>query len=71
MRQLQNGIGFFCGFGSAVAVCPPKSGHILVQRYVTLTLSFSFSSYTATQVEIELQKWFYTAFYGVSKDEDD
>ena len=53
-----------------VAVDPQKSGYPSVEApYFDFELQFLVA--TAMQVEIQSQKWFCTAFYGVSMDEDD
>ena len=61
---------FFEVFDSTVAVYPPRSGYSSAEApYFDFELQFLVAA--ATQVEIEFHKWFCTAFYGVSMDEDD
>ena len=61
---------FFKVFGLVVAVYPPKRDYSSAEApYFDFELRFLVVA--ATQVEIESHKWFYTAFCGVSMDEDD
>ena len=59
---------FFEVFSSAVAVYPPKSGYPSAPCF---DFELQFLVAAATQIDIESKKWFCTAFYGVSMDEDD
>ena len=61
---------FFEVLGSVVAVYPPKSDYSSAEApYFDFELPFLVVA--AMRVEIESHKWFYTAFYEVSMDEDD